>query len=301
MRYTFAQAEAFYWTARMGGFRAAATKMNLAQPTISLRVRELERILGGALFSRDAYRPTLTPLGEAVLPEVERMLALARGIEDRARAGKRVRTLRLGAADSYATEALPALLAAIERHDPDLQAEVVVDFSARLEGLLLEGRLDLAFISDPRAPNDLALFPLWDIELVWAVGEAFPVSGDVLTPEDVVDRPIFTNPAPSNLYATILRWFATRGLRPARLSTCGPLHILALLAGAGTGAALLPRRIAELSGGALRLLRADPPVPAHRLHFAHRAGDERADIARVRELAFVNEGAASAREAPFPG
>ena len=287
VRYTFAQAEAFFWTARLGGFRAAASRMNLAQPTISLRIRELERILGGPLFRRDAYRPTLTPLGEAILEDVERMLALGRQIEERARGSMPVlRMLRIGAADSFATVALPLLLAEVARRDPALQADVTVDFSARLESLLLEGKLDLAFISDPRAPTRLALTPLWNIDLVWAVGEGFAFEGDAISPEDLVDLPIFTNPSPSNLYVTIQRWFATRGLRPQRLNTCGPLHILGLLASAGTGAALLPR---ELVSGphtppGLRLLRADPAVPGHLLCAAHRAGDDSADVAAVLAL-----------------
>jgi DNA-binding transcriptional LysR family regulator len=288
VRYTFAQAEAFYWTARAGGFRAAAARMNLAQPTVSLRVRELERILGGALFRRETYRPTLTPLGEAILEDVERMLSLARGIEERARgSGLRRRSIRIGAADSFATIALPRLLGELARRDPALQAEVTVDFSSRLEALLLDGKIDLAFISDPRAPNELSLTPLWDIELVWVVGAGFPFQGDRIAPEDLVDQPVFTNPAPSNLYLSIQRWFALRGLRPERLNTCGPLHILMLLAGAGTGGALLPRELATGPHGiqGLRLLRPVPDIPPHTLHAAYRSGDETPDVGLVARLA----------------
>ena len=66
MRYTFGQAEAFYWVARLGGFRAAAQHLNLSQPTVSLRIKELERILGGELFDRSLYRPVPTTLGNAI-------------------------------------------------------------------------------------------------------------------------------------------------------------------------------------------------------------------------------------------
>ena len=45
-RITFAQIEAFYWIARLGTFREAARQLNVSQPTISLRIRDLERVLG---------------------------------------------------------------------------------------------------------------------------------------------------------------------------------------------------------------------------------------------------------------
>ena len=56
MQATLAQIEAFYWIARLGGFRAAAARFNLTQPTISLRIRGLEQALGLKLFERPAAR-----------------------------------------------------------------------------------------------------------------------------------------------------------------------------------------------------------------------------------------------------
>ena len=56
MRYTLNQAEAFYWVAKLGSFRAAAAHLHLTQPTVSLRVRELEKNLGAELLDRSLYR-----------------------------------------------------------------------------------------------------------------------------------------------------------------------------------------------------------------------------------------------------
>jgi DNA-binding transcriptional LysR family regulator len=56
MHHTFAQLEAFYWVARTGGFRAAAARLHLTQPTVSQRVRDLEAALGCTLFDRGGYR-----------------------------------------------------------------------------------------------------------------------------------------------------------------------------------------------------------------------------------------------------
>lgn len=289
MRYTLAQAEAFYWTARTGGFRAAALRMRLSQPAISLRVRELEHVLGQPLFVRGARGPMLTAFGESILKDVERILSLARDLETRARQDEPAfRDVRIGAAETYATLSLPALLAELGRREPLLRTEITVDLSARLETMLLDGELDVAFIATPHAPQPLALHPLLDIHLVWAVGPAFPAEAATISPKSLVDRPIFTNPMPSNLYLAIQRWFAEHGLKPERLSTCVPISILILLAVAGNGAALVPVDLARQnfhSIPGLRLLAAEPAIAPHTLHAAHRLGDETPDVSLVTLLA----------------
>ncbi|UZF95776.1 LysR family transcriptional regulator [Bosea sp. NBC_00550] len=268
MRYTFGQAEAFYWVARLGGFRAAATHLNLAQPTVSLRVKELERILGGELFDRALYRPVPTTLGSAIYADVERMLAHADQVQRRSKDALPGRgLLRIGAADSFAALILPDLLAALAARHAALQVDVTVDFSTRLEQLLLDRSIDIAFLSQPRAHEGITIVPLWLIDLVWVIGKDLPFDGDVATPENLVDLPIFTNSSPSGLFTTIQMWFGTKGLKPHRMNTCNPLTVIARLANAGTGAALIPREMIRVSGDdlALRVLETRPPIPSHNL------------------------------------
>jgi DNA-binding transcriptional LysR family regulator len=73
-RSSLAQLEAFYWVARLGGFRAAAEQLHRTQPTISLRIQELESALGVALFDRSGSRIQLTGAGREMMPYVEQIL-----------------------------------------------------------------------------------------------------------------------------------------------------------------------------------------------------------------------------------
>ena len=50
MQFSLAQLEALHWVVRLGSFRAAATRLNLTQPAVSVRIRELEAAAGGKLF-----------------------------------------------------------------------------------------------------------------------------------------------------------------------------------------------------------------------------------------------------------
>jgi DNA-binding transcriptional LysR family regulator len=288
MRYTFGQAEAFYWVARLGGFRAAASHLNLSQPTISLRVKELERILGGDLFDRSLYRPTPTTLGTAIYADVERLLTHAEQVQRRSKDGMRERSLlRIGAADSFAAMILPELLAALASRHASLQVDVTVDFSTRLEQLLLDRAIDIAFLSQPRAHVGVTIVPLWLIDLVWVIGQGLPFEGDVATPESLVDLPIFTNSSPSGLFTTIQMWFGAKGLKPLRMNTCNPLTVIARLANAGTGAALIPREMIRVSGDdlSLRVLKARPPIPSHNLCAMWWDNESAAECAYLADLA----------------
>ena len=51
-RPTLSQLEIFLWIAWLGSLHAAAERLGLFQPAISLRIRELERLLGTLLFHR---------------------------------------------------------------------------------------------------------------------------------------------------------------------------------------------------------------------------------------------------------
>jgi len=288
MRYTLAQAEAFYWTARLRGFRAAATKLNLAQPTVSLRVQELERVLDGTLFDRSGYRPVPSALGRAIYDDIERMLRIADAVQRRAQAPASLRgPIRIGAADSFAARVLPALLARLARLHPALQVDVTVEPSTRLAALLQDGQIDIAFLSQPTAQAGLRLMPLWSIPLVWAVGRRLGYDSPTATPAAMVDLPIFTNPAPSNLFTSIQSWFGAAGLQPRRINTCGPLHIIARLASAGTGAALLPIEVIEDSPerDEIIMLDADPGVPPHRMCALWWANQAEAECALLASLA----------------
>lgn len=58
----------------IGTFRGAADRLNKAQSAVSHQIRKLEEELSFSLFSRDEYRPILTPEGEVFFREATRVL-----------------------------------------------------------------------------------------------------------------------------------------------------------------------------------------------------------------------------------
>ena len=102
MRLTLAQIETFYWIARLGSFHAAARQLCVTQPSVSGRIRELERDLDCALFDRSGGRARLTKAGRSIQGQAEQMLSLAREIHDETSSGKLRGLLRLGVVETVA-------------------------------------------------------------------------------------------------------------------------------------------------------------------------------------------------------
>jgi DNA-binding transcriptional LysR family regulator len=299
MRISLDQVEALVWIARSGSFRAAAHRLNVSQPAISGRIRELERQLGGALFHRDDYRPRLTDLGLQTLRHAEQILALARALEEQADPAKTLRgPIRMGFADSFALTHLPALLGRAEKIYPTAEFAIVIDFSANLDRKLQAGDLDFAILTEPEANPDIAIEPLQDLDLAWVAGRSLDLPDRPLTPADLKHFPIITNPRPSKLYGTIQSWFANLGDAPQRFYTCNSLTMMGTLAAKGFGLSVLPVTLlqGEFRRAALRIIPVRPALPKHHLAIAYRIDPAGPNLKPLRDIAHALVAAPGRRE-----
>ena len=274
MKFNLPQLEALLWVVRLGSFGAAAARLNVTQPAVSVRIRDLEAAVGGKLFLRDSYRAKPTPLGREMALQAERVIEQCEALEGRFAPGDSLRgPVRIGVADSFAMTSLPQLLRDFERRFPGARAEIRVDFSVLLNRSLQAGDLDIAVLTAPAPGALVTVEPLEMLELVWVAAPrlALPASR-TLRPADLAAVPIITNPEPSNLYTSIAGWFAAAGVQPARIHTCNSLVIMTQLAREGAGVSLLPSGILsrELRSKALRVLKVAPRIPAHPLAVAYR-------------------------------
>jgi DNA-binding transcriptional LysR family regulator len=288
MRPRLDQLEALLWISKLGSFRSAARKLRLSQPAISSRIRELENELGISLLDRSHHRPLITAEGLEVLRHAEQMIGLAESF--RTRFGERDRlpkSIRMGAADSFALLHLSSLLESLAELHPATQVNVEVGFSTNLDRKLQAGELDIAFLTAPTASSSVIVEPLITLELAWLASPKLGIHGQRLVPAGLFQRPIITNPGPSHLYNTIHDWFAVAGLVPQRLNTCTNLTIVAKLTADGIGISVLPPALVrrELARGHLVRLMTAPDLPVHYISVGYRVWTEQGDLAPIANLA----------------
>jgi DNA-binding transcriptional LysR family regulator len=129
-----------------GGILAAAEKLHKTQPTISVAVKKLEDELGLQLLSRDSYRASLTPAGEALCRQARIVLKQSQiltGMAEHLAAGNEP-VVRIAIEASCPLDVVLQILAECEKKFPgtqfDLMGETLWGALERLQA----GEADLA-------------------------------------------------------------------------------------------------------------------------------------------------------------
>ena len=121
----------FYTVAREGGVAPAARLLNLAQPTISGQVRQLERSLGARLFRRVGRRLVLTETGRVAFRYAEDIFGLGRDLLEavKGRGGGLPARLHVGVADVLPKVVVQRLLEVIRELQARGMTMIIVEQS----------------------------------------------------------------------------------------------------------------------------------------------------------------------------
>jgi DNA-binding transcriptional LysR family regulator len=283
MRVTIAQLEAFYWIAKLGSFQKAAHHLHIAQPTISLRIRDLERALGMSLFARQGRKVALTQEGRTMVEHAEVVLARMRHMTVHDDPETVVSgAVRIGVPETFAIMCVPSLLRSLARDFPDLRADLDVGTSAALIEDLLAESIDIAFVADPLEDKRLRLVPLGQHHMVWAAAPELGLRGTV-SANSLDGIPVLSNPSPAPQYRIIMDWFRKGGASPSRLMTCNSVSVIVHLVCSGVGASILPVSMIrkELESGQLVEVAAQPPLPPSIIYACSLADAEQSKMRAV--------------------
>jgi DNA-binding transcriptional LysR family regulator len=260
-RITLAQLEAFCLTATLGSVEIAAGRLRLAQPSVSLRLKSLAEAIGAPLFQRSGRGLRLTRQGHDLLLRAQQVLrevdGMIPGVDPADIRGK----VRVGMAEGLALVCLPRVLDLVHLRHPGLELDLSVGTSAIIDRDLLANELDIAFLVSPMGQEGFSLAPLGVQETSWVAGPAWQLP-DAVTPRDLIDLPIITNPPGSINWHQINGWFGSAGLTPARMDVCNSVSMLAQIVLRGAAIGILPVKAAEIfpAAAGLRVLHTLPKV-----------------------------------------
>lgn len=149
-----------------GGITAAAERLNVTQPSVSLAMRELETFYGARLFDRMNRGVYPTEAGLLLRRYAEEILASFEEAASVLRGGRAVRRCRVGVNVSVAETYLAPLVARIRRDAPDVDLSVFVKNNAQLDEMLSENRIDFA-IYDGASETARASRCRWQRNVRW--------------------------------------------------------------------------------------------------------------------------------------
>ena len=241
------QLRCFLATYELGSLTAAADQLGYSQPSVSEQIRNLERSVGGTLFTRVGRGVVPTASAEAMRPHAERTVAAA---DETARAASSVSaletgTIRFGMFGTSRLYASADLVAEVLSRHPNVRVELVGQNSVDVIEDLRRGRIEAAMIAVPQVTSEgMEVIPVARDELVYVSADPerlrSPVTAAQLARASLV-MPETTWRAVDSTRIVLRRMMHETGLNPTTRVEVEDVETAVELVGRGVADTVIPK------------------------------------------------------------
>lgn len=149
-----------------GGITKAAHSLHLAQPSVSLAIREMEDYYGIHLFERIGRHIFPTEAGKELYGYALHIVSLVEEMEKKIKNWDNIGTLRVGTSVTIGTYILPALITKSKENFPGLTIEALIHNSEKIERCILNNGIDIGLIETRPEHPDIVYEPFMKDSLV---------------------------------------------------------------------------------------------------------------------------------------
>lgn len=221
----------------------AAELLNMTPSAASHAISSLEKSVGFELLNRNRQGVTLTDNGELLLQHFHAVLAEEIRLQEEISQihGLQKGVVHMGVVDSICRTYLPDILLQFTHKYPQLEICVHQDDCYSIENMVLNGELELGFVSLPTS-EQLSVITLMHDKLLCITPKSFvPENESYVTIEELRNQVLIQ--AKRGYDKCIASFFAENGLK------CSPKHNIALessaitMVASGMGCSILPESL----------------------------------------------------------
>lgn len=230
----------YFWiVAKEGGMARAAERLDMALPTISTQVRELEKSLGVSLLKAQGRNLVLTDAGVAAMHEADQIFALGEGLPHRVReavSGAKVR-FNVGISDGIAKLAVHRILAPV-LVEPNLRLLCHEGEFEQLQAELAFHKLDAVLADRGAAPkSELRMTSrlLSSSPLVWYGSTRWSGAAGTDWPHSLAHVPVLLPTHHSAVRLRIDHWLERERIKPLIAGEFEDSALLMTFGSAGMG------------------------------------------------------------------
>ncbi len=211
-RIKFRHLQTFLEVARQKSVMKAAAILHISQPAVTKTIREMEEVLGVAMFERDGRGIRITRFGEVFLRYAGAAItALRQGIDSvsNEQSGEGI-PVRVGALPTVSTRIMPQAISLFLQEKTQSRLKIVTGENAVLLEQLRLGDLDLVVgrLAAPEKMTGFSFEHLYSEQVVFAVSARHPLLN---ASEDIFNR-LAEFPVLMPTRASIIRPFVDRFL-----------------------------------------------------------------------------------------
>lgn len=197
-----------------GSTTAASEQLHIAQPTVSIALRELEAHYGVPMFERYAKRLMVTQAGRELYQYARHLIALYDETEDAMKSMCSAGTLRVGSSITIGTCFLPAYVRQFQALCPQTKILAVVENTDTIEHLILENKIDIGLVEGQIHSPFIVVRPYCQDCLVMVCSPRHPFAQhQSVRPEELAAETLLLRERGSAVRETFETLMAARGLK----------------------------------------------------------------------------------------
>lgn len=157
----------FYRVAQTLNMTEVSKDLYMTQPAVSQTIRELENELGNKLFDRIGKKLFLTRTGAVFFSYVRRILNLYDECRKSISDMNELKTgqLKIGASTTIGIYILTDVIGRYTRLNTDIDVSIIIENTKNIADLILENKIDFAFVEGPVHAEEIIVEPFCDDEL----------------------------------------------------------------------------------------------------------------------------------------
>ncbi len=273
---TIRQLQIFAEATRLGSFALTAEKLHITPAAVSFQIKQLESMVGFALFERVGKKPVLTAPGSTLLGYAQTVLRALQDADQALRAMKGLAGGRISIGlISTAKYIVPHILAQFQAANPGTEISLRDGNRQEIFDALVAGEVDLAITGQPPESMPITAVPFVSNPSIIAASPHHALAQyDALPLTSVVGEPFIAREIGSGTRQLMDDFFRSVGLRPRITMTTSSNETIKQAVMAGMGLALLSRHTIglELRLGLLKELPVEGLPLQRSWYVAHRQG-----------------------------
>jgi DNA-binding transcriptional LysR family regulator len=225
-----------------GSFSAAARRLHLTQPAVSLQIRELERRFGLQLIERLGKQAHATVPGRELVEAAQRIFRECAAVDATMRRFREgwIGRVRVSMTLTSMIYRLPPILRKIRLDHPGIDLIITNTPTQTSVENIIHNRVDLALVNLPVQKKQLKTTPLCPEGMV----AIFPIGTrnipDEITPNDVARHSLLVEQQTSAAYALVLGWLSGRPPPKREPMPLGTVEALKSAVASNLGMAIVP-------------------------------------------------------------
>ncbi len=238
----------------------AAKKLYMAQPAVSLAVKELEEHYQILLFERMNRKIYPTKVADKLYDYASSILSLYHTMEEDILDYEKKGELKVGSSITISTTLLPQIIKQFQSIYPKLKIKILINNASNIEKALLENEIDVALVETNVQNDAIIKQPFMKDTMSVIVSPTHPLANQSCSLEDLVNYPFFIREEGSSVSKLIKSVFLSQQIEMDWMMESSSTEAIIKHVEMGLGLTCLPSILVQESLKQNKVVQLDIPM-----------------------------------------